>query len=175
MSRIDPAVILDTGGDPGGMAGDRHLRCGRRADLASGSLNAVDARLAAALRHMNLDELNRLRDTLFEQHLGLRSVEQLAKAVERQDVDVAAWFRLREPEGEGVKSTVLLGAVAVAIAWVTYLGRPAPIQTLQDAIARICEDHVYMLPIPRSAPCFCGSGSQFKKCHGKVPLAAPAV
>jgi hypothetical protein len=169
-------VIIEPRGDPSGMSVDHRLRLGRHADLASGSLNAVDARLEAVLSRMTLDELNRLQDTLFEQlRTGLPSIEQIAKALERQHVEVAAWFRFRESDGRGVKSMMLLGALAVAIAWMTYRGRPAPAGRLQDAIARICEDHVYMLPIPRSDPCFCGSGSRFRRCHGKVPLAAPAV
>jgi hypothetical protein len=176
MSRVDSAVVADSGGDPIGMSGDRLPRFGRHAGLASEPLNAMDAGLEAALSQLTLVELNRLQDTLFEQYRrGPRPIEHVAKALERQYADVAAWFRFRESDGEAIKSTMLLGTVAVAIAWVRYLGRPAPAQKLQDAIARICEDHVYMLPIPRSAPCFCGSGSQFKKCHGRMPLAAPAV
>ena len=125
---------------------------------------------------MTIDELNRLRDAMFERlRTGLPAVEQIAKALEHQDVEVAAWFRFRESDEEAVKSMMLLGALAVAIAWMTFRGRPAPAGRLQDAIARICEDHLYMLPIPRSDPCFCGSGTRFRTCHGKVPLAAPAV
>jgi hypothetical protein len=147
-----------------------------RAELASGSQNAADARLEAALGRMTLDELNRLQNALFEQlGTGLPPNEQMAKVVERQDVDVAAWFRFRESDEEAVKSMMLLGALAVAIAWMTYRGRSAPAGRLQDAIARICEDHLYMLPIPRSDPCFCGSGIRFRTCHGKIPLATPAV
>ncbi|MDT5115736.1 MAG: hypothetical protein QOE30_1475 [Mycobacterium sp.] len=170
-------VIVGPDGDARVMYADHRLRGGGRADpAASGPLNAVDARLEAALCRMPLDELNQLRDTLFERHrTGLPAIEQIAKALELQDVDVAAWFRFRESDEEAVKSMMLLGAIAVAIAWMTYRGRPAPAGRLQDAIARICEDHLYMLPIPRSGPCFCGSGIRFRTCHGKIPLATPAV
>jgi hypothetical protein len=125
---------------------------------------------------MTLDELKRLQGTLLEQlRTGLPTVEQIAKALERQDVDVAAWFRSREAEGGAVKSMMLFGALAVAISWMTYRHAPAPPRRLQDAIARIGNDHVYMLPIPQDSPCFCGSGSRFRACHGKVPLTTPAV
>jgi hypothetical protein len=147
-----------------------------RADLASVSRNAADAHLESVLNSMTSDELSSLQGILIEQlRRGLPSVEQIAKALERQDVDVAAWFRFREAPEDAVKVVMLLGALGVAIAWMTHRNTPAPPQRLQDAIARICEEHVYMLPIPRSDPCFCGSGSRFRACHGKVPLAAPAV
>jgi hypothetical protein len=176
MRENDPSVIIGPAGGPRDVYVDHRPRPGSRADLASGSRNAADARLEAALNRMTLDELNRLQDTLFEQlRMGLPSNEQIAKALERQDVDVAAWFRFRESEGRAVKSMMLLGALAVAIAWMTYRGRPAPTHRLQDAIARICEDHVYMLPIPRSDPCFCGSSTRFRACHGQPPVASPAV
>lgn len=176
MDEADPSGILGPNRDPSSMYVDHRVRRGRHTDFATGSPNAVDARLEAALSRMTLDELNRLRDALFERlRTGLPAVEQIAKALERQDVEVAAWFRFRESDEEAVKSMMLLGALAVAIAWMTYRGRPAPAGRLQDAIARTCEDHLYMLPIPRGDPCFCGSGSHFRTCHGKVPLAAPVV
>jgi hypothetical protein len=169
-------MIVGPDGDARVMSADHCLRGGGRAEPASGSPNAVDARLEAALNRMTPDELNRLQDTLFEQlRTGLPTIEQIAKALERQDVDVAAWFRLRESDEEAVKSMMLFGALAVAISWMTYRHTPAPPRRLQDAIARIREDHLYMLPIPRSGPCFCGSGIRFGTCHGKIPLATPAV
>jgi SEC-C motif-containing protein len=149
---------------------------GSRAGLAPVSTNATDAHLESALNRMTLRELGCLQDILIGQlGRGLPSIEQIAKALERQDVEVAAWFRFREAQQDAVKVVMLLGALGVAIAWMTHRGAPAPPQRLRNAIARIGEDHVYMLPIPRSDPCFCGSGSRFRACHGKVPLAAPAV
>jgi hypothetical protein len=146
------------------------------AGLAWASRNAADAHLESVLNSMTSHGLSCLQGILIEQlRRGLPSIEQIAKALERQDVDVAAWFRFREAQEDAVKVMMLLGALGVAIAWRTHRHAPAPSRRLQDAIARICEDHVYMLPIPRSDPCFCGSGSQFRACHGKVPLAAPAV
>jgi hypothetical protein len=147
-----------------------------RADLALASRNAGDAHLESVLNAMTSAELNTLQSLVIEQlRRGLPSVEQIAKALEGQDVDVAAWFRFREAQYDAVKVVMLLGALGVAVAWRTHRHLPAPHQRLQDAIARVGEDHVYMLPIPRTAPCFCGSGSYFKSCHGKVPLAAPAI
>jgi uncharacterized protein YecA (UPF0149 family) len=87
----------------------------------------------------------------------------------------ASWFRFRRSTGEAVKVVMLLGALAVAMAWLTHRHMPAPTTRLQDAMARVREDHVYMLPIPRTDPCFCGSGGRFRACHGKPPMAAPAV
>jgi uncharacterized protein YchJ len=142
----------------------------------SESRNASDARVESALNHLTLDELTCLQDVRFQQlRTGLPSSEQIAKALERHSVDVAAWFRFREAQGEAVKVVMLLAALAVAIAWMTHRQTPAPATRLQDAIARVGENHVYMLPIPRSEPCFCGSGSRFRMCHGRPPAAAPAV
>jgi hypothetical protein len=134
--------------------------------------STADALVETALRRMTLDELSRLQDVLLEQlRTGLPTTEHLASALDRQSADVAAWFRSREATGEAVKVVMLLGALAVATAWMTHRHVPAPPSRLQDAIASVHEDHVYMLPIPRSDPCFCGSGARFRGCHGKPPLA----
>jgi len=136
---------------------------------------SADERVEAALVGMTLDELSRLQDALLgELRTGMPSGEQIARALEGHSHDVAAWFRFRHT-GEAVKIVMLLGALAVAIAWQTHRHVPAPDHRLQDAMARVHEDHVYMLPIPRSDPCFCGSGSRFRSCHGRPPLARPAV
>jgi hypothetical protein len=143
---------------------------------ATGNASSADARIESVLTAMTLEELSRLQDILLEQlRTGLPSSEQIAKALERQSVEVAAWFRFRQSTGEAVKVVMLLGALAVASAWMTHRHIPAPTHRLQDAMARVREDHVYMLPIPRSDPCFCGSGGRFRACHGRPPVAAPAV
>jgi hypothetical protein len=146
------------------------------ADLALASRNAADARLESVLNSLTLQELTGLQGILIEQlGGGLPPIEQVAKALERQDVDVAAWFRFREAREDAVKLVMLLGALGLSIAWMTHRNAPAPTGRLQDAIARISEHHIYMLPIPRSDPCFCGSGSRFRACHGKLPMPAVAV
>lgn len=138
--------------------------------------NSADARVESALCAMTLDELGRLQDVLLDQlKMGLPSTAQITKAIELQNTEVAAWFRFREAPGEAVKVVMLLSALAVATAWQTHRGTPAPPLRLQNAIAKVREYHVYMLPIPRSGPCFCGSGARFRACHGKPPVAAPAV
>lgn len=142
----------------------------------SGDVLSADAHVEAVLAGMTLDELSHLQDALLEElRTGMPSAEQVAKVLEGQSVEVAAWFRFRQSTGEAVKVVMLLGALAVAIAWMTHRHVPAPAHRLQDAMARVREDHVYMLPIPRSDPCFCGSGSRFRSCHGRPPMAAPAV
>lgn len=176
VSRRRVPVILEPGGDPRGAYVHDRRRRDSHAGPTSGSQNAADARLEAALRRMTLDELNRLQHTMFEQlRDGLPSNEQITKALERQDVEAGAWFHSRESEGQAVKAMMFLGALAVAIAWMTYRGRPAPARRLQDAIARTSTAHVYMLPIPRSDPCFCGSGALFRTCHGQPPVASIAI
>ncbi|MEU0498539.1 SEC-C domain-containing protein [Mycobacterium sp. NPDC006124] len=138
--------------------------------------SSADAYVETALVGMTLDELSHLQDALLEQlRTGMPSTEQIARALDDHSAEVAAWFRFRQSTGEAVKIVMLLGALAVAIAWMTHRHVPAPDHRLQDAMARVREDHVYMLPIPRSDPCFCGSGSRFRSCHGRPPLAAPAV
>ena len=146
------------------------------AQVGSQPYDGADVRVESALTAMTLEELTCLQDVLFERlRTGLPSGEQIARALERHSADVAAWFRFGEARGEAVKVVMLLGALAVAIAWLTHRHVPAPAPRLQDAIARVREDHVYMLPIPRSDPCFCGSGSRFRTCHGRPPVAVPAV
>ncbi|GLP73372.1 hypothetical protein TUM20983_04820 [Mycobacterium antarcticum] len=137
---------------------------------------AADAGVESALCCMTLDELSRMQDVLFDQlRTGLPAVERIAAALDCLDPEVGAWLRLHDDRGEAVRVVMLLGALAVAIAWMTHRHTPAPSPRLRDAIARVREDHVYMLPIPRSDPCFCGSGSQFRACHGRPPMAVPAV
>lgn len=136
--------------------------------------DAADARLESALTGMTLDELNELQDHLHALlRAGLPPVERIAEVLKGHDVDVARWLRFRQSDDDAVKVVMLLGAVAVAIAWLTYRHMPAPTRRLQDAVATVREDHVYMLPIPRNDPCFCGSGGRFRACHGKLPSAAP--
>lgn len=143
---------------------------------ASCNASTPDAHVESVLNAMTLVELTGLQDALLAQlRSGLPSTEQIAKALECQSVEVAAWYRFRESPSEAVKVVMLLGALAVASAWMTYRHEPAPPRRLQDAMARVHEDHVYMLPIPRSDPCFCGSGNLFRTCHGRPPLAAPAI
>jgi hypothetical protein len=143
---------------------------------STGNVSSPDAHVESVLNGMTLVELTGLQDVLLGQlRTGMPSSEQIAKALERQSVEVAAWYRFRESPSEAVKVVMLLGAIAVASAWMTYRHVPAPPRRLQDAMARVHEDHVYMLPIPRSDPCFCGSGNLFRTCHGRPPLAAPAI
>ncbi|MDT5072339.1 MAG: hypothetical protein QOH82_1659 [Mycobacterium sp.] len=143
---------------------------------STNTISPADARVGSVLNGMTLDELSLMQDVLLEQlRLGLPPSEQIADALERQSVEVAAWFRFRESPGEAVKVVMLLAALAVASAWMTHRQMPATTQRLQDAMASVHEGHVYMLPIPRNDPCFCGSGGRFRACHGRPPLATPAV
>ena len=145
-------------------------------DVESTAQNAADARLESALSRMTLEELKQLQTTLYELlRSGLPSAAQITKAVERHQSEVGAWLRFREPQEEAAKVVMLLSALAVAIAWLTHRRTPAPARRLQEVIATAAEGHVYMLPIPRCDPCFCGSGIRFKSCHGKPPAAMAAV
>lgn len=139
------------------------------------STSSADARLESALCALEHPELTRLQETVHH-HLRfeLPSPAQLAKAVEAEHPDVAVWLRFREAD-DAVKILMVLGALAVAIAWLEHRHTPAPDGRLESVIARVDEGHLYMLPIPRSDQCFCGSGTRFKSCHGRPPVAAPAV
>jgi hypothetical protein len=144
------------------------------AETGPDTSNIADAHLESVLRGMTLDELETVQGILHELlRAGLPSIERVAQSIEFLGADVAGWLRFRQPHDEPVKVVMLLGALAVAIAWMTYRHIPAPQHRLQDAIATVRGDHVYMLPIPRSDPCFCGSGGRFKACHGRVPTASP--
>jgi hypothetical protein len=136
---------------------------------------ALDERLAVVLRDMTIHELRRLQEPLHELIREGLSTVQIAEIVEGQSKEVAAWLRFRETRDEAAKVVMLLGALAVAIAWLTYRAKPAPTQSLQQVIENFDEGHPYLLPVPRCDPCFCGSGMKFKSCHGRPPNAAPAV
>ena len=134
----------------------------------------LDERLAMALHRMTVDELRRLQETLHTLiREGNASEAELAKTVECQSKDVGTWLRFRGTRAD-VATVVLLGTLAVAIAWLTHRGKPAPVPSIQQAIDNVDEGHPYLLPIPRCDPCFCGSGTKFKSCHGRPPSAAPA-
>jgi hypothetical protein len=134
----------------------------------------LDERLGMALRDMTVDELRRLQETLHTLiRQGNASEAQIAKAVESQSNDVATWLRFRRTGDDAATMELLLGTLAVAIAWLTYRAKPAPTRNIQQAIDSIDEGHPYLLPIPRCDPCFCGSGTKFKNCHGRPPSAAP--
>ena len=125
---------------------------------------------------MTSDELRRLQVELYETHrMGLASAPQIAKDLERQANDVATWLCDRETGDESIKPVMLLGAVAVAIAWWTHRSRPAPAHALQQAIDGVAAGESYLLPIPRCDPCFCGSATKFKWCHGRPPNAVPLM
>jgi hypothetical protein len=136
----------------------------------------ADERLETVLNSMTLDELNGLVSTLHQQlRDGLPPITHLAAALEHQNQDVASWLLSRETREDAVKVVMLLGALSVATAWMTFRRTAAPEQRLQYALATVSERHVYLLPIPRHHPCFCGSGVRFRGCHGKPPAAAIAI
>lgn len=138
--------------------------------------SVLDERLDAVLRGMTSDELRRLQTELYETlRIRLPSVEQIAKGVESQSNGVASWLRARETGDESIKPVMLLGAVAVAIAWWTHRSRPAPAFDLQQVIGGVAAGESYLLPIPRCDPCFCGSATKFKCCHGRPPNAVPLM
>jgi hypothetical protein len=125
---------------------------------------------------MTLEQLTRLRSTLSaDLRFGLPPTSQIADALEPLDDEVAAWLRVRESPDDAHRVVMLLAAITVAIAWMGSRQQPAPPGRLQEAIARVGDKHVYLLPIPRSGPCFCGSGNPFSSCHGVVPLRAPEI
>jgi hypothetical protein len=145
-------------------------------DDTSSNAQRIDARLESALDRMTLEQLTRLRSTLSaELCFGLPPISQIADALEPLDDEVAVWLRVRKSPDEAHRVVMLLAALTVAIAWMGSRQRPSPAGRLQEAIARVCDKHVYLLPIPRSGPCFCGSGNPFSSCHGVVPLRAPEI
>ncbi len=141
----------------------------------SRNANSDDVPVESVLNGMTLDQLGAVQDTLFEQlRAGLPPAERIADALERESAGVAKWFRLQALRGEAVEVVTLLVGLAVASASMQHGGTPASTRQLHAAMARVREEHVYMLPIPRDDPCFCGSGSRFRACHGRRPIAAPA-
>jgi SEC-C motif-containing protein len=138
--------------------------------------NTRDVRVESVLNGMTLEQLGAVRDTLFEQlRTGLPPADRIADALEPESAEIANWFRLQALRGEAVEVVTLLVGLAVASASMEHGGMPASTRRLQEAMARVRKEHVYMLPIPRDDPCFCGSGSRFRVCHGRPPVAAPTA
>ena len=141
---------------------------------------AVDEHVVAALHDMTVDDLRQLRGALVEARRGELSPSLAEDAiitnyVARQLNTVYSWLYADDGRERHAKTMVLLGAVAVAIAWWTYRTQAAPLQSIRHATELVDEGHQYMLPIPRGNPCFCGSDETFKGCHGRPPHAAPLV
>jgi hypothetical protein len=134
--------------------------------------DAFDARLEAALLGWSIDELRRMQTLLGEAQRAGLGIRAVAAAVENHSKELAFWMRNRGTHDDEAQVLILLGALAVAAAWLTYRAQPAPSRRIREAIATIDEGHSYLLPIPRSGPCFCGSGSKFRDCHGHPPIAA---
>lgn len=141
----------------------------------------LDERLQAALHDMTIGELRSVQATVYDMlgdgPLATNRLESadLANAVEPQSNVVADWLRTRQTRDGATKVLMLLGALAVAIAWWKYRDRPASIRDLRQAILLVDEGHPYLLPVPRCDPCFCGSNMRFKCCHGRPPNAVPAI
>jgi hypothetical protein len=135
-----------------------------------------DAQLVAALQRMDLADLAGLQQTLHQELRDHGSTNaSLATALGAHSIEVAVWLRFQQYSDDSDKVVMLLGAVAVAIAWMTYRNSPASTSNLHQTMATIREGRVYMLPVPRTDPCICGSHSNFKSCHGMPPVAAPAM
>lgn len=130
-----------------------------------------DPRLESALGSRTLAELEALQSTLQWLHREGFSVGATAVALQEDSPDAASWMTLGGRD-DAAKVTVLLGALAVAIAWQTYRARSAPEFDIRRAIERIDAGVAYTLPIPRHKPCFCGSDARYRDCHGRPPVAA---
>ncbi len=175
LVRMGGQYRVSGGGAKMAIEAETHIAAVRRYHPAISRQRLVlDERLGMALHRMTVDELLRLQETLHTLiREGQASGAQIAKTVESQSKDVATWLRFRGTRGDAATAVLLLGTLAVAIAWLTYRAKPAPTPSIQQAIDSIDEGHPYLLPIPRCDPCFCGSGTKFKNCHGRPPSAAP--
>jgi hypothetical protein len=131
----------------------------------------IDAHLEAALSAKTLVALAVLQKSLQHLHGSGLTVDHMTELTANHTPAVAHWLHARGGCDETTKATMLLGAVAVAIVWQTYRMRPAPAGELRRAIQRIESGVAYTLPIPRHKPCFCGSGTRFRDCHGHPPIA----
>lgn len=134
--------------------------------------SVVDARLHATLGTHTLAELIAVQHTLQRLHRDGNAVDHIASALQRDSAVVAQWLSPCDRRDDEDKVLLLLGALAVAIAWHTYRARPASADDLLYAFERIESGVSYTLPIPRHKPCFCGSEDRYRDCHGRPPMAA---
>jgi SEC-C motif len=102
------------------------------------------------------------------------SVADVADIVAIYSIGTAEWVRSREGDEPTDVVMMLLSAVAVAIAWWTHRHMRPPVESIRTIVSSIDNGDAYLLPIPRSEPCFCDSGLRFKACHGRPPVANPA-
>lgn len=132
--------------------------------------NDVDAHLETALQDCTLDELCDMRAMVLRSSDSRSAMNEVATRIP----EVAHWARFRGGADGDVDAMVfmLLGALALAIAWLQHRSQPAPAHRIQQALAAINDGHPYLLAIPRSGPCFCGGARQFRHCHGRPPVAA---
>jgi hypothetical protein len=128
----------------------------------------VDARLESALQRCSPGELLDVQALVLRMRADRSAADDVAAGLP----DVTRWLQERGDRDSDAKTFMLLGAVALALAWLTHRARPAPTDRLRQALTTIGDGHAYMLAIPRSGPCFCGSDSQFRYCHGQPPVAA---
>jgi hypothetical protein len=131
----------------------------------------IDAHLESALRAMTLVELTTLQESLQHLHRSFLTVHQVAGLLTNHAPAVAHWLHSRGGCDDTTKATMLLAALAVAIVWQTYRDRCAPANELRRAIQRVETGVAYTLPIPRHKPCFCGSDTRYRDCHGHPPIA----
>lgn len=131
----------------------------------------IDARLGSALRNMASDQLRALQRSLQELHRSGQTASEIAQTIQVQAKDVALWLWCRASCNDVAAVPMLLGAIAVAIAWLSYRNQYAPEDRILGAIKTIGEGRAYMLPIPRQGPCFCSSDAVYKNCHGHPPIA----
>lgn len=130
----------------------------------------IDARLEFALGDSTLGELTVLQESLQHQHRSGLTALQMAELLRYHTPEVALWLGTRGSRTDAAKSTMLLAALSVAIAWQTYRARSAPENDIRRAIENIGAGVTYTLPIPRHKPCFCGSENRYRDCHGHPPV-----
>lgn len=129
-----------------------------------------DARLESALGSHTLAELLVLQNELQGLHRDGYSLGDTAVALQHYSPDVALWLSTAGSRADALRITMLLAALSVAIAWQTYRARSAPVNDIRRALERLDAGVAYTLPIPRHKPCFCGSETRYRDCHGRPPI-----
>ncbi|WP_155854334.1 SEC-C metal-binding domain-containing protein [Arthrobacter sp. MA-N2] len=152
-------------------------RCGRHNEL-NGSFESKrdDSGLRMVFHRLSLSELHELRDKLqvLAESPGT-TMDEASAAVAPISKGLAAWLSNRENRDEiRTTLTLLLAGVGVVIAAMTYAKSTTPAPAVVEKVVVQLESGAATSPdLPRRAPCWCGSGSRFKNCHGRSAVTAP--
>lgn len=143
--------------------------CGGTARIQDGSYDVLEGRisLASALSSLRRDDLMELRSRLERLESAGAGTDEVATEVSTVAPGLGEW--LKNPENRGRDSIViLLMVVQTLLSLLTYRATNTPTSAdVQQVVIQIEGGEDSNPPLPRRAPCWCGSEKRYKNCHGR--------